>query len=193
MSEPRVSAEVIEACARGDRRAFTVIFEAYKDRIYSTVLLFFGGKGDVASDVTQEVFIKVWSKIGQYRGDAGFGTWLYRMVASTCADEHRRRQRREFSLDPERSDEAILAAAAAESPDGSDMARAVHRAVAGLRPKLKIAILLKYFEGLSYEEMARALGCSKGTVASRLNRGHRILAQRLGRLKNASSAGGSRC
>ena len=59
----------------------------------------------------------------------------------------------------------------------------MREAIAALKPKLRIAILLKYFDELSYAEMADALGCSQGTVASRLNRGHKILARRLGHLR----------
>lgn len=65
----------------------------------------------------------------------------------------------------------------------------VKAAVKELKPKLRIAILLKYFEGLSYEEMARVLGCSTGTVASRLNRGHKELARRLQHLRGEFEAG----
>jgi RNA polymerase sigma-70 factor (ECF subfamily) len=59
----------------------------------------------------------------------------------------------------------------------------VRQAIASLKPKLRLPILLKYIEGLSYEEIAQVLGCSPGTVASRLNRGHKALAQKLGQLR----------
>lgn len=62
-------------------------------------------------------------------------------------------------------------------------------AVAELKPKLRIAILLKYFDDLSYQEIASVLGCSLGTVASRLNRGHRLLARKLAHLRTAMNAG----
>ena len=61
----------------------------------------------------------------------------------------------------------------------------VRAAILQLKPKLRLVILLKYFEGLSYEEMAQVLGCSSGTVASRLNRGHQMLARKLGHLRGA--------
>jgi len=64
-----------------------------------------------------------------------------------------------------------------------EVSRAVKEAIMKLKPKLRMAILLKYFEDLSYEEMAEALGCSTGTVASRLNRGHKALAQKLAHLR----------
>ena len=70
-----------------------------------------------------------------------------------------------------------------------EMADGVKSAVAELKPKLRIAILLKYFDDLSYQEIARVLGCSMGTVASRLNRGHRLLARKLAHFRNAMTAG----
>jgi RNA polymerase sigma-70 factor (ECF subfamily) len=72
-----------------------------------------------------------------------------------------------------------------------EISASVKAAVKELKPKLRIAILLKYFEGLSYEEIARVLGCSTGTVASRLNRGHKELARRLAHLRMQSKEGGS--
>ena len=66
---------------------------------------------------------------------------------------------------------------------GAELTSTVARAVASLKPKLRVVMLLKYFEELSYEEIAAAVGCSPGTVASRLNRGHKILARKLGHLR----------
>jgi RNA polymerase sigma-70 factor (ECF subfamily) len=65
----------------------------------------------------------------------------------------------------------------------------VRQAIGSLKPKLRIAVLLKYFDDLSYDEMASALGCSRGTVASRLNRGHRMLARKLGHLRGQVASG----
>ena len=70
-----------------------------------------------------------------------------------------------------------------------EMTDGVKSAVAELKPKLRIAILLKYFDDLSYQEIASVLGCSLGTVASRLNRGHRLLARKLDHLRTAINAG----
>ena len=70
-----------------------------------------------------------------------------------------------------------------------EMAEGVKSAVAQLKPKLRIAILLKYFDDLSYQEIASVLGCSVGTVASRLNRGHTLLARKLAHLRHAMTAG----
>src|SRR5260370_33703129 len=69
-----------------------MLFEAYKDRVYS-IALHFSGNASTASDVTQQVFLKLFTKIGQFRQDAEFTTWLYRIVANTCVDEQRGRKR----------------------------------------------------------------------------------------------------
>ena len=70
-----------------------------------------------------------------------------------------------------------------------EMADGVKAAIAELKPKLRIAVLLKYFDDLSYQEIAAVLGCSVGTVASRLNRGHRQLARKLAHFRNIASVG----
>ncbi|MDT5272222.1 MAG: polymerase sigma-70 factor, subfamily [Acidobacteriota bacterium] len=174
---------VIEACKQGDRDAFRRLFERHKDRVYSIALYFFGGDEATAADVTQQVFLKLFTRIRQFQGESEFTTWLYRLTTNVCVDEHRKRRRvqqfGEFVEVPEpgagRTQEDRLARA--------EVARSVKRAVAALKPKLRVVMLLKYFEELSYEEIAGVLGLSKGTVASRLNRGHKALARKLDHLR----------
>ena len=174
---------VVESCQQGDREAFRLLFETHKDKVYSIALYFFGGDEALAGDITQQVFLKLFTRIGQFRHQAEFTTWLYRLTTNTCIDEQRKRRR--FQPFPESLPEAkVNALPAAEARFRRlEVADSVRVAIAALKPKLRIAILLKYFEELSYEEIAQVLNCSKGTVASRLNRGHRILAQRLGHLR----------
>jgi RNA polymerase sigma-70 factor (ECF subfamily) len=192
MSDRTIDERVIEACRNGDREAFRLLFEAYKDRVYS-IALHFTGEETAARDVTQQVFLKLMTKIDQYHSHAGFTTWLYRLVANTCMDEHRRASRFVFFGDTTGVEvfEARPSASASNEERllRREIADEVKAAVADLKPKLRIAVLLRYFEDLSYEEMASALGCSKGTVASRLNRGHAILARKLARLRGAIAVG----
>ncbi|HXE91526.1 MAG TPA: sigma-70 family RNA polymerase sigma factor [Terriglobales bacterium] len=180
-----VDADLLRACQRGDRHAFRVLFEAYRDRVYS-IALHFTGDSAVAADVTQDVFVKLFHAIGKFRFDSDFGTWLYRLVANVCMDEHRRRRRwlplEDVFMSPSRSQE--------KAAMRSEMSGAVQAAVARLAPRLRLPILLRYVEGLSYDQIAGALGCSKGTVASRLNRAHKILARRLSYLRNQVPAEG---
>lgn len=163
---------LIAACQKGDREAFRRLFEAHKDRVYSMAVYTLGGDRAAAEDVTQEVFLRVFTHIGQFRGDADFATWLYRLVANACVDEQRQR-RRWVPLD------ALPEQATARREMECETREDVRMALAELSPELRSAVLLKYFEELSYDEMAQVLDCPKGTVASRLHRGLKLLARKL--------------
>jgi RNA polymerase sigma-70 factor (ECF subfamily) len=184
MAEPTIDGGVISACQKGDRDAFRLLFEAYKDRVFSIALYSFAGDEAAASDVTQQTFLKLMSSISQFRGESEFTTWLYRMVVNACIDEQRRRKR----FLPWGDSEPIPKAAE-KRPQEKHFARVeiagvVQQAISELKPKFRLPILLKYIEGLSYEEIASVMSCSKGTVASRLNRGHHQLARRLAFLRD---------
>ena len=92
MAEPTVDRQVIKACQHGDREAFRLLFEAYKDRVFSIAVYSLGDRA-VADDVTQQIFLKLFTAIKQFRGDSEFTTWLYRMVVNACHDERRRTKR----------------------------------------------------------------------------------------------------
>ena len=182
-SPDSIDAGVIRACQQGDREAFRVLFEAYRDRVFSIACYSLGDK-TAAADVTQQIFVKLFTRIGQFRGDSEFTTWLYRLVINSCLDE-RRRQRRFL---PVEEFAPINKAVHREPPETGyerrEIAGSVREAIGGLKPKMRLPILLKYIEGLSYEEIANVLGCSKGTVASRLNRAHKALAKKLDHLRS---------
>jgi RNA polymerase sigma-70 factor (ECF subfamily) len=179
LSDRELSSEIIEACRLGDRDAFRALYDLYKDRVYSIALYFFHGDRTVASDVTQQVFLKLMTAIRQFRGDAEFSTWLYRLVVNACLDAAR--SRRPDTVVPDRAHMEAFAAPGSQEEEyaRAQMADSVRAAVSALPPKFRIAVLLRYFEDLSYEQMAQALHCSMGTVASRLSRGHKMLAERL--------------
>jgi RNA polymerase sigma-70 factor, ECF subfamily len=179
----QISAQIVAACRLGERDAFRALYDVYKDRVYSIALYFLHGDQAAASDVSQQVFLKLMTSIGDFRGDAEFSTWLYRLVVNECLDAGRRRKWDAVSAD--RSHLEMFAGPASQEADyaRAQMADSVRAAVSALPPKFRIAVLLRYFEDLSYEQMAKALHCSMGTVASRLSRGHRMLAERLKGLK----------
>jgi RNA polymerase sigma-70 factor, ECF subfamily len=182
-----ISPEILDACRRGDREAFRALYEAYKDRVYSIAFYFFRADADAAGEVTQQVFLKLMREIGRFRGDAAFSTWLYRLVVNACVDRSRRRRADVVGEDPTMLD-AIAASTAVSHEElfaQREVATSVQQAIATLPPKLRAAILLRYFDDLSYSEMAAALRCSMGTVASRLSRGHRLLAKKLAPVRMA--------
>src|SRR5205085_10594779 len=88
-----IDSRTIAACQRGDREALRVLFEEYKDRVYSIAIYSMAGDEMAAADITQQVFLKLMTRIKQFRGDSEFTTWLYRLVINTCHDEHRKRRR----------------------------------------------------------------------------------------------------
>jgi RNA polymerase sigma-70 factor (ECF subfamily) len=81
-SNESIDCSVITRCQQGDRDALRALFETYKDRVYSIAMYSLGGNEQLASDVTQQVFIKLMTRIGQFRGDSEFATWLYRLVVN---------------------------------------------------------------------------------------------------------------
>ena len=182
VSNESIDWRVIARCQQGDRDALRALFERYKDRVYSIAMYSLGGNEQLAADVTQQVFIKLMTRIGQFRGDSEFATWLYRLVVNTCRDEQRK-QRRWVPL----ADSAFITATVKQTQTAQyatkELARQVQHALGELKPKLRWPLLLRYVEGLSYEEIGKVLGCSKGTVASRLNRGHSALSRKLGHLR----------
>jgi RNA polymerase sigma-70 factor (ECF subfamily) len=201
MSDMASERRLIEACQLGDREAFRELFDVHKDRVW-TIALRFTGDENAARDVTQQVFLKLFTNIAGFRHESNFKTWLYRLVANECMDEFRK-NRRLIPLDflkggrPAFSDERDEDCGEVELKDWRqeplqeeqlsrlETSDAVLAALMQLKPKLRMAIVLKYFEDLSYEQMAEALGCSMGTVASRLNRGHKALAQKLAHLRSS--------
>jgi RNA polymerase sigma-70 factor, ECF subfamily len=201
MSDMASERLLIEACQQGDREAFRALFDAHKDRVW-TIALRFTGDESAARDVTQQVFLKLFTNIAGFRHESNFKTWLYRLVANECMDEFRKK-RRVIPLDflkggrSSFSDERDEDCGEVELKDWRqeplqeellsrlETSEAVMAALMQLKPKLRMAIVLKYFEDLSYEQMAAALGCSMGTVASRLNRGHKALAQKLAHLRSS--------
>jgi RNA polymerase sigma-70 factor, ECF subfamily len=189
MTKHIIDDRTVEACRRGDREAFRLLFEAHKDRVYSIALCFFDGNDAVAKDITQEVFLKLMTTIAQFQNRSEFSTWLYRLITNMCLD--RKRLLRRFLPFGESRGQAV--------PDRGksiedryierEIELAVRKVIAGMKPKLRITVLLKYFEDLSYDEIAAALGCSKGTVASRLNRAHQILSRKLAHLRETLRSG----
>jgi RNA polymerase sigma-70 factor (ECF subfamily) len=174
--------EVIEGCQRGEHDAFRALFEANKDKVYS-IALRYSGNPAVAMDIAQETFLKLLSRIQDFRGEANFDSWLYRLVVNSCLD-HQRRGRRLIPLIEDffgrfraPGDTVLHELLRAE------MQKHVQGVVEKLSPEQRIVVILRYTEGLSYEEIAEILGCSAGTVASRLNRAHKILERRLSHLR----------
>lgn len=174
--------DLIAEVMRGSRDAMHEMFLEHQRRVYSVALNFFGGDADKAADVTQQVFLKLFTKMN-FQGRSEFTTWLYRMTVNACVDEARKNRRLLGFADWFSSKEP----AATNSPDEKirtrEIVTEVQTVLASLKPKFRLPLVLKYVEGLSYQEIADVLECSIGTVSSRLNRGHKMIAVRLEHLR----------
>lgn len=171
--------DLIAECRRGDRAAMRLLYIEHQRRVYSIALNYFGGNASKADDVTQAVFLKMFTKMS-FRGDSEFTTWLYRMTVNACIDETRK-DRRWFGLGDWFVDESSRNID--EAIRSGEIGEQVQRVVGSLKPEYRMPVVLKYVEELSYQEIADVLGCSIGTVSSRLNRAHKILAEKLEHLR----------
>ena len=165
--------ELLDACRAGDREAFGRLFDVCRDRVYAIALGISGNRA-AAADVSQEVFVKLLTRLPQFEARASFATWLYRMVVNAAVD-HQRAGRRivplpESLADPTRQDDDYARA---------ERRRRIERAVQSLPAKLRAPLVLRHFEGLAYSEIGQVLGLASGTVASRLSRAHARLAREL--------------
>jgi RNA polymerase sigma-70 factor (ECF subfamily) len=183
VAEPDLDPDTLDGFRRGDPAAQRRVFERYADRVYSIARHFLRGDDAAAKDAAQEAFVRMFRAAATFRSESRLSTWLYRIVANTCIDELRRRRRVVLFGDVPR---ALHPAVAPAEPGALDAD--VTTAVSRLSPKLRMAVLLRYFEDLSYDEMAGALGCTPGTVASRLSRAHAILARELAHLRPGGPA-----
>ncbi len=184
--ETGIDGALLEACQRGDREAFHALFGMYQDRVYSFALRF-SGDASHAADLTQDIFVKLYTRIRKFRGDSKFETWLYRVVANACIDDQRKRRR---FLPWLAEGHPLLISARTVPEDHAARRQAageIQQAIATLTPALRTPILLRYMEGLSYGEIGEVLEISAGTVASRLNRGHALLRKKLERFRGAAA------
>jgi RNA polymerase sigma-70 factor, ECF subfamily len=181
-TRPTFESPQVEAWTGGHEEDFRTLFEGYKDRVFS-LAFHFTGDAPLARDITQEVFLKVLSQIGEFRGQSQLTTWLYRIAVNACMDEFRRRRRFVPLAHAANRHFTSLGSSQEEELVQRQVRQAVQAAVVRLRPKLRFTVVLRYVEGLSYEEIAAALGCSSSAVAARLNRSHRILARQLATLR----------
>ncbi|MEY4949756.1 MAG: hypothetical protein RL698_1967 [Pseudomonadota bacterium] len=191
MSVERADADLVRQAGEGDRDAFRELFERYQRRVLSVVMGMLHDR-DAALDVTQDTFIKAYRSIDRFKGEASFYTWIYRIAVNLAIDWQRREWRRPMAA-PTRSpsgdgpEEDAIDRIGDETP-GNDpflatrdrqLRERVREAIEELTPDHKAVILLREVEGLSYDEISRAMQCSIGTVMSRLHYARKKLQKRL--------------
>ena len=163
---------LIERCRHGDFRAFRELMEQYQSRIYSVCYGILRNRED-ARDVVQEVFIKVYNALKTFKGESGLYIWIYRIAVNTSVDYYRKRKRKlriiEHAFKERRESPFEMHT---ETPSdvtiNLELKEMVSKAINTLPDKQKGVIILREIEGLSYQEIAKIMRCSEGTVMSRL-------------------------
>jgi len=181
--------DLVQQARRGDREAFRSLVERYQHKVTALATGMLRNRDD-ALDVVQDTFTKAYQSLDRFKGESSFYTWLYRITLNLCIDHQRRTARMpQTQLEAAESpEEAPSINAAREDAERDDPAQRLHeaevgqrirQAIAELTPEHRAVILLREVEGLSYEEISRALECPKGTVMSRLHYARRQLQSRL--------------
>lgn len=170
--------ELVEKCAAGDAQAFDFLVKHYQSKIINIAYGMLQDKED-AYDVAQEVFLKLYRKIGSFAGEASLDTWIHRVTVNASLDALRKRGRRVQTVplavqsEDEQAVELPLAddsAAPEKVVLQNERRRMLLDAIERLSPKYRSVLVLREFEDLDYEQIASALDISVGTVKSRLNR-----------------------
>jgi RNA polymerase sigma-70 factor (ECF subfamily) len=180
---------LVQRTVAGDPRAYELLVVKYQRRIERLIGRMVRDT-DLVQDIAQETFIRAYRALGQFRGDAQFYTWLYRIAVNTAKkalvdlrrdpvvtetalrnDDEDETSAVENELTTEETPETVLAA--------KEIAAAVNQAMQALPEELRQAIILREIEGLSYEEIAEAMNCPIGTVRSRIFRAREAISQRV--------------
>jgi RNA polymerase sigma-70 factor (ECF subfamily) len=173
---PVPDAELVRAASGGDQEAFRELMERYRGRAYAVALGILGDP-DEALDAVQDAFIKAYYNLKDFRGGSSFYTWFYRMLVNGSIDRWRRTGRKgEVALDEAHAtgddsppEVGVYPRTPEELAGNRQLADALNRAIAALPEYHRAVILLREVDGLSYDEIAESLGCSVGTVMSRLH------------------------
>ena len=177
MSDKADDKRLVERVKAGDKRAFDVLVLKYQHKIVKLVMRYVHDQTE-ALDVTQEAFIKAYRAIPKFRGDSAFYTWMYRIAINTAKNHivAMKRKPMEFDLDMRESGgfESNAQLRNIDSPDRiaqrDELREALQTAIDALPEELRVAIVFREFEGMSYEDIASAMNCPIGTVRSRIFR-----------------------
>lgn len=173
--------ELIARFQSNDAAAFDEIVLGYQDRIYGLCRRLLGNTHD-AEEAAQDVFLKAFRSLHKFRPEASLYTWLYRIAVNTCIDYKRKPFFESLFRRTEEGDEIRIDPPSGDpSPErlyeSKQLGAALWKGLAKISPKLRIALVLKEIEGLSYEEIADVLEISLGTVKSRISRAREELLQ----------------
>jgi RNA polymerase sigma-70 factor (ECF subfamily) len=178
--------ELVLQVQRGNKKAFDVLVHKYQHKLSQLVNRYTKDPHE-AADVVQEAFIKAYRALPNFRGESAFYTWLYRIAINTAKNHIAMRSRRpsEDDIDVEEAEQFESGGRLKEheTPEGlaltDELARVIQRGLDELPDELRMALSLREFQGLSYDEIAKVMGCPVGTVRSRIFRAREAIDRKL--------------
>jgi len=183
--------QIIERCLRGDQDAWEAIVRLYWRKVFNVAYKFVG-RHDLAEDLTQDVFLKLYKSLDTFDRRANFQTWLISVSRNLCIDHYRsvRKERETVNRDVDAAD---LSPVSHDPPadtrlEQRDRVVLLRQALDRLAPALRTAVMLRDIQELTYQEIADQLSLPEGTVKSRINRGRTELARQIQKLREQQDA-----
>ena len=192
MTQKETDRQLVERVQRGDKRAYDMLVLKYQHKIVGLVSRYLRDQDEVL-DVTQEAFIKAYRALPRFRGDSAFYTWLYRIAINTAKNHLVSKSRRppdtDVDVDEGEFQESSGILSDNLSPENSlatdQLEAVVYKAIDDLAEDLKVAVTLREFEGLSYEEIAEVMECPVGTVRSRIFRAREAIEKKIAAIEHS--------
>ena len=184
---------LVREARKGDTRAFEELVARHRDKIYARAYSMMRNEED-AIDLSQEAWVKGWQRLHQFHGDSSFGTWMTRIVINLCLDQLRKQKRHRAESIEELDEESggverqmpVVTVNPTERLERGELRQRIDKALSQLSYEHRTALVLHEFEDMEYKEIAKTMGCSIGTVMSRLFYARRKMAALLADLKKES-------
>jgi len=185
---------LVRASQRGDMAAFEELVARHRDRVYARAYGMMRNEEE-AIDLSQEAWVKGWQRLRQFHGESSFGTWMTRIIINLCLDQLRKHKRQRAESIEAMEEESggverqmpVITVNPTAGLERSELRQRIDQALGQLSYEHRMSLVLHEFEGMEYKEIAKTMGCSIGTVMSRLFYARRKLAALLADLKNRNS------
>ncbi len=196
MGERNLDRELVQRVQNGEKAAFDILVRKYEHKLANVISRYIHDPSEVL-DVTQEAFIKAYRALPNFRGDSAFYTWLYRIAINTAKNHLVASNRRppKDDVDAQEAEQIDAGSGLKEyaTPERmalrGELAATIQIAIEELPEELRVAIVLRELEGLSYEEIAGAMDCPIGTVRSRIFRARDAIDKRIRPLLEETDTG----
>lgn len=167
----------VERARNGDTAAFEALYRAHCDRIYALCWRLCGGDAALAEDIVQEAFVRAWSKLGLFKGESSFGTWMHRVAANVALSDRRIRMRRMSRERP--MDETTERTARGARDVTAGLRQDLEQAIGSLPERARTVLVLYDIEGYQHAEIAEMTGMAVGSSKAQLHRARKLVREAL--------------